>query len=157
MKKAQFDVARKTIFWMIAGIAISVMVVFFAFIVGGYKSKLAAVPAEVKAEFISLRFTNIAGCFAYKDEAEAVHPGIVDMDKFTQEQMLRCYKTESEKGYRDFNFRLELNGKSITTNNYFKVDHFKIERSVLVKEGENIIPSLLTIYVQEGIPTPVRS
>ena len=155
MKKAQFDVARKTIFWMIAGIAISVMVVFFAFIVGGYKSKLAAVPAEVKAEFISLRFTNIAECFAYTDVV--VHPGIVDMDKFTPEQMLKCYKTESERGYRDFNFRLELNGKVVTTNNYFKVDHFKIERKVLVKEGENTIPGLLTIYVREGIPTPVRS
>ena len=154
MKQAQFDVARKTIYWMIAGIAISVMVVFFAFVVGGYKSRLAAVPAELKAEFISLRFANIPQCFAYEDGV--VHPGIIDMHKFTDEQMLKCYATEDKTGYRDFNFRLELNGKSIVTNNYFHVDHFKIERKVLVKEGAALTPATLTMYVQESIPTPVK-
>ena len=132
------------------------MVVFaFAFIISSYKGKLTIVPTELQAELISLRFTNIDECFAYKDNAtHRVFPGIIDMDKFTDEQFKMCYLTEDTKGIKTYNFRLKLEreGIQIMSNNYFHDDDFTIFREVLVRRDDNIIQKdRLLIYVQEKI------
>ncbi|MBS3123615.1 hypothetical protein J4437_03180 [Candidatus Woesearchaeota archaeon] len=132
--KAQFDIARKFIYWMIASVVISILIIFFAFFIIGYKEKLTFVPAELKAEIISLRFGSIEECFAYvQPETGRVLPGTIDLNKFTKENMEKCYTTEKDKGYRDINFQLELGDKKLPTNNYFNVPQIKpFERRVMV-------------------------
>lgn len=154
-KKGQFDVARKTIYWMIIGVVITIIVLAFAIILGGYRGKLTNVPGEIRAEYISLRFMNNADCFMWQDESGIVHTGVIDVKKFTDEQMnSRCYLTESEKGYEDFNFGLilENSNKTVRTNNYFHKDDFTLFKEVLVRDENGVVKKdRLIIYVQEKI------
>lgn len=154
-KKAQFEVARKTIYWMIAGVVISMLVLAFALILGNYIGKLTSVPKELQAEFISLRFANSPECFAYQDNlTKQVFPGIVDLNKFSDERMGQCYTTDKEKGIKQFNFRLKLakEGKEVRTNNYYHKDDFTIYKEVLVRDEKGeIAKDQLIIYVQEKI------
>lgn len=162
-KKAQsiFDTARKTIYWMIASFVIAMVVIGYVLILSSYKERLTHTPAEIKADIISLRFTNNQDCFAYKDSiTDRVYPGTIDLSKWTQLQLDACYKTEKELGYRDFNFRLELASarkEGLTTNNYFNADQFTLRRKVLIKEssGKTILDELI-IYVQESVPGKPR-
>lgn len=149
-----FHVARKTIYWMIAGVVIAAVVLTFMFMISGYRNKLTQVPPELRAELIALRFTNIPECFAVVDEnTGTVMTDSIDLNKFTKETMDKCYKTEQEKGIKTFNFRLLLKneGKEVITNNYFHKDDFTITKEVLVKKEEELVPDQLIIYVQVKI------
>ena len=39
-----------------------------------------------------------------------VFSGVIDLDKFSQERLDQCYRTEQGKGFKDYNFALELEG-----------------------------------------------
>src|SRR3989344_3051875 len=154
-KKGQFDIARKTIYWMIAGVMITLIVLAFAFIFGGYKSKLTYVPGEIRAEYIALRFANNEECFAWQDVSGIVHAGIIDISKFTDEQInTSCYFTNLNQGYEEFNFgvTLENEKKSIRTNNYYHKDDYTLFKEVLIRDENGLIKKdRLIIYVQEKI------
>lgn len=155
--KAQFDLARKTIYWMIAGVIITAVVFSFAVVIAQYKNNLTKIPPELDAELIALRFTNLPECFAYLDsETNSLHPGVIDLAKFTNEQMLKCYRTDAQTGIKTLNFRMRLKGlnQEVATNNYFNQDDFTLFKEVLVKsssESSDLVPDLLIIYVQEKI------
>ena len=152
--KAQFDVARKAIYWMIAGIIIAVIVLAFALVIGSYRSQMTQTPAKLKAELVALRFVNIPECFALVDSSGSkAHSGIIDLNKFNQETLNKCYFTEPEKGTKDFNFRLKLenSGEEVMTNNYFHKDDFTLFKEVLVKRQYSLVKDRLIIYVQQKI------
>ena len=155
-KKGQgFDVARKTIYWILASILISVVVLAFAFGIAGYREKITRTPPELPAALIALRFTNIEECFAVIDSnTKAVITGTVDLQKFNEDTLLKCYATEQEQGFRTFNFRLKLvnSDKEIITNNYFNRDNPKLTlmKEVLVKKDQGWLKDQLIVYVQEN-------
>lgn len=156
MTEGVFDFTRKTIFWTLAGVVITIVVFAFVLGISGYLNKLTYVPEKLRAEFISLRFANIPECFAYQDpDTGRVYPGVLDLSKFTNEQMDNCYKTEPEKGYKDYNFRLKLkkNGAEVHSNNYFghAGDDFTLFKTVALTNSSNsnstLISDELLIYV----------
>jgi len=152
--KAQFDFTRKTIYWMFAGVIITGVMLTFAFTLATYKEKLLAVPPELKAELVGLRFMYNSDCFAYQHkETKVTHPGVIDLKKFTSAQMNNCYPILKEKGTKTFNFRLKLEqeGSEIKSNSYYNKDDFAIFKEVLVKKGDEITKDRLIIYVQEKI------
>ncbi|MDP3734670.1 MAG: hypothetical protein Q8R37_05565, partial [Nanoarchaeota archaeon] len=77
-------------------------------------------------------------------------PGVIDSVKFTVDQLRRCYSTDPEFGRNEINFRLQLGDKSITTNNYFNIDHFTITKKVILVEDNQHHPETITIFVQAG-------
>jgi hypothetical protein len=155
-KKGQFEPARKTIYWAIAGFVIAIVALAFAMVLLSFKTKLVEVSPQLQAETISLRFANIPECFAYQDPiTKRVYPGVIDPDKFTQQQMDEsCYAPEKEKGYKDFNFKLHLVNldKTIKTNNYYNADIFNLRKAVFVKEGDILREDIMVIAVQPDIP-----
>jgi len=153
LKKGQFDVARKTIYWMLAGVVIAVVLLAFVLILADYKYDLTYISPNLKASMISLRFTNIPECFAYQDEETGrVYPGIIDLSKFTEEQMENCYKTNSVS---QINFKLKLQNKGleVLTNNYRNnpAPNILTPVNILVKDGEEISGDILEYGVQLGI------
>ena len=151
-KRGQFEAARKSIYWTISTVVITMVVLFFVIMISGYQNKLTHVPPELQAELISLRFTNLPECFVYEDER--VFPGVIDIQKFTKEQVNNCYKTPEEKGNKIFNFRFSLKNnliEDVFTNNYFHVDDFTLRRHVSVWNGESFEDDTLLIYVQVKI------
>ena len=151
-KQAQvFDVARKTIFWMIAGFIITVVVLVFAYTLATYQSKLTHVPLPLRAELIALRFTE--SCFAYVGETGGVHSGIIDASKFTNETLATCYKTADKEGFQDYNFRLTLlpSGREIITNNYFHHDDYVFSQAVTLKTPSGEQQEEMIMAAQEKI------
>ena len=74
--------------------------------------------------------------------------------------MDKCYRTEPEKGFKDFNFALELEGhtpvvdgqkKLLRTNNFFNKVDFTLYKQVLVRNGDRFEPTRLVIHVQTKI------
>ena len=164
-EEGSFDIATKSIYWMVAGFVILMLMMGFLFIVGNYKAQLLHIPEELQAEFISLRFTNIPECFAYQDPLSGrVYPGVIDLGKsseddpgkFTEEQMQKCYPVPEENGYKELNFELELRelGKKIKSSDYYRVAAFTQERKVKVKEGNEFKSDTLIIRTQTGLLNP---
>jgi len=151
-----FEESQKTIFWTVMVIAITFFIFIFVYALSGYQGKISEVPSQLKTEMIVLRFINIPACFAYQDEnTERIHSGIIDLRKFNDEQLAKCYHTEGLGGFKTFNFRLELSShqEQLISDNYFNLDNddFTIKKEVLVREGDNLRKEMLTIYVQEGL------
>ncbi|MBI2666427.1 hypothetical protein HYX13_02330 [Candidatus Woesearchaeota archaeon] len=150
-EEGSFDIATKSIYWMIAGFVILMLILVFTVLMINYKSKLLHVPEEQQAQFISLRFMNIPECFAYGDSrSERVYPGVIDLSKFTQEQMKRCYPVPEEEGYKEINFELELRnmGRKIKSSDHYKIASFQLDVPVLVKDGEAYSSDTLIIKTQ---------
>jgi hypothetical protein len=160
-KKGQFDVARKSIYWMLAGITVTVAVLAFAMILSSYQSKSLQIPPHLRAELVSLRFLNTPECFTYQDPSGRVFPGMIDLDKFTQERLNQCYQTSAANGKKDYNFGISLKGYDLVqedgseqllmTNNYFKKVDFTLTKNVLVRSGKELTPTQMLIFVQKRI------
>ncbi len=157
-----FDLTRKQIYWGIAAFMVVVATLLLVFVLlPQYQGSLVEVPDELRAELISLRFVNTPECFTYQDPATGrIFAGVIDLQKFTQERMDKCYRTEPEKGFKDFNFALELEGhtpvvdgqkKLLRTNNFFNKVDFTLYKQVLVRNGDRFEPTRLVIHVQTKI------
>jgi len=157
-----FDLTRKQIYWGIAAFMVVVATLLLVFVLlPQYQRSLVEVPAELRADLISLRFVNTPECFTYQDPATGrIFAGVIDLQKFTQERMDQCYRTEPEKGFKDFNFALELEGytpviegqkKLLRSNNYFNKVDFTLYKQVLVRSGDRAEQTRLIVYVQTRI------
>lgn len=152
-KKADLSLS-KSIFWTIMAVIITMIVFFFAFIIANYKNSLTNVPPQLPAELISLRFTSLPECFAYEEGRMVLH-NVIDMNKFNEGQLSKCYRTEEVGGFKTFNFRLRLeeSGEEIITDKYYHYDKddFTVFKEVLLKKGGKLEKDMLKIYVQERI------
>jgi hypothetical protein len=156
-KKGQFEAARKTIFWLIMGFIITMIIIAYAILLAGYRNKLTYTPPDMKAEFIALRFSNIPECFAYQEPlTERVYAGSIDLTKFNKGQMDECYFTNKDEGHKDYNFGLTLVKKDlfVATNNYLDQDVFVLEKKVMVWDGTKFEADTLQIKVQVRLGAP---
>jgi hypothetical protein len=157
-----FIPATKSIFWLFAMIfslfGIITLVVFFSI----YQGQLVDMPRELEAETIVLRFVNNPDCFTYQDPVtNRVYPGVIDVEKYNQDYLDKCYYTEESKGYETYNFGFLLESFNpiddqgeevlLRTNNFFNNVDFTIYKSVIVRSGETLTPTTLIIYVQSKI------
>lgn len=135
---------------------ITILVILFAFATSAYKESLSAEPSSLVIERLSLRFATAPECFALQDSQtkRTIH-STIDLNKFTIDQMNKCYNTKEQGGLRAYNFRLVLENqeKEITTDSYAKNDAVKktIFQDVYVKTSSGFIKDQLIIYVQEPI------
>jgi len=157
-----FDLTRKQLYWGIAAFMVVIATLILMFVLfPQYQNSLVKVPDQLRAELISLRFVNTPECFTYQDEATGrIFAGVIDLQKFSQERMDKCYRTEKDGGIKDFNFALELEGytptvdgqkKLLSSNNFFNKVDFTLYKQVLVRNGDRFEPTRLVIHVQTRI------
>jgi len=157
-----FDLTRKQVYWGIAVFIVLIAALMLVFVfLPQYKNSLIEVPQELRAELISLRFVNTPECFTYQDQATGrIFARVIDLQKFTQERMDKCYRTKPEKGFKDYNFALELEGytptidgqkKLLSSNKFFNKVDFTLYKQVLVRNGNRLEPTTLIIHVQTRI------
>jgi hypothetical protein len=147
---SSFTNASFLIFFVVIAFATTLLIGIFLALIGSYEAGLIDVPGKFEAEVISLRFTNNPKCFAYQ-ENDRVFVGVIDFEKFNNEQMESCYKTETKD---EINFRLQLGSNldnSVETNNYRNVDTFTIVKDVVVRDSGSFSGDKLFIYVQDGL------
>lgn len=69
-------------------------------------SEAAEIQEDVEELILASRFHSSENCFAYEDEAGKIHDKTIDLSKFNQEQMIKCFP-ESNVAYA-FSLSLEL-------------------------------------------------
>jgi hypothetical protein len=123
--------------WMIFVIAVGVTSIAVASIGNYFVANAAKIPRGVEDEMILIpRFYNSENCFAYKDEVGRVHMHVIDLNKFKQENMQKCF-LESDINYA-FSLSLEvseINLKLGPINTFNWVEGFtpkEIEERVIV-------------------------
>jgi hypothetical protein len=146
-KKGQFDVARKTIFWMMISVVIIMVVFGFAIIYSSYKDKINSVDPAVKTEIGLSRILYSTDCLAYQDEKGVYHRGVIDLKKFNNETLKECYFKDTEKTQ----VRLVLDNQKIITPGYYYNDYSSETRKILVYDGQNKVLKELKIYVQKNV------
>lgn len=148
-QESAFEVANKTVFFMIIAVVLGGLAIFFFWAISEYERQLAHVPPQAQAEFLALRFTHAADCFAYQDpETKQIYPGVIDLQKFTAETLSHCYVSADRKA---FNFQLVLDDKTVATDYWVGVKALTLYRPVMVKEGNQLKRARLTIHVQERV------
>jgi len=153
-QKGIFDVTRKSIYWMIAGIVITLVVLGFMMTLSSYKSKLISLPEGLRGEFIALRFTNIGECFAYQNEGQT-ESGTIDLSKFNIEGMQRCYPVTEDEPVSAV--RLTLKNKNINSEdiivqsaNFKGGSTYDLKKRVKVYSDNDIYLTDLLIEVYNG-------
>jgi len=150
-RKGQTATSEIIIWTVVTGI-FTVLLFILGFTIQAFINTVIEVPPRLEAELISLRFTTIPECFAFQDETTGkVVPGVIDLDKFTNEGFNTCYKSEALQGIQSLNFRLKLekSGQEAITDKYAYKDDFALFKEVLVKRESMVEKDLLVIYVQK--------
>ena len=150
-KKGQ---TSKILFWLVIGIIFSGLILGLGAIIAGHINSVITIPPQLRAELITLRFVNLPECFAPFDSTTGiVQSGVIDFEKFTEENLNRCYHSLEAGGFKTFNFRLVLASDSttITTDKYYHHDSFTLFKEVLVERNHELVKDQLIIYVQEEI------
>jgi len=138
-RKAQFDIARKTLYWGISGFILSILIVGLVILITTFKASAIEFNPKLEATVISQRFINNPGCFAYQDPlTERVHPRLMDIDRFTQDTLDNCYQSNTT---RDYQFQLTIRNLetnqeiTIQTQEWFNVPSFTLVEPVTIKQG----------------------
>lgn len=152
-KKAQFDIARKTLYWGISAVILAVLMVGLVILITNFKSSALEVNPILEATVLSHRFINSPGCFAYQDPlTERVHPRLIDSSRFNKDILASCYQSNTT---RDYQFQLTLrnleNNEDITiqTQEWFNVPSFTLIEPVTIKQSN--AEAQLIIKVQRPI------
>lgn len=146
------QVLMESVFMLVAMVVFVGLFLWLGFVFVTYSNRATAVPSQLQAELVSLRFTNNPDCFAYVDENTGrIYSGIIDLNKFNEEKMNSCYKTGDLQGLFSFNFRLNLteSRKEVVSDRYRYRDDFSILKEVLVKEDNKLRKDQMVIYVQK--------
>jgi len=153
-KKGQFNATIKSMFWPLMMFIIVMFAMAFIIFLSAYRGQLSHTPEELHAELIMQRFINLPECFAYQDASSGrVLLGVIDINKFTKEQLDQCYLTPEKEGIKNYNFKFALEGekKEVLTNNFFNDVDFTVFKEVAVKKGDVVTKDKLIIYVQVQI------
>ena len=147
---SSFALAGKSVYWTIAIIILTLVVLAYVGIMTSYVAKVRATPELLRAEVTAARFTGSADCFAEVVNGR-VYPGVIDLTKFTQERMNKCYSTVDTGGVSDFNYLLTLGKKKLRSNDNFRKRDFTIVKPVFVRSGGEVKNGQLIIDVQVKI------
>jgi len=150
-----FDIARKTLYWGIAGFVLSILVLALVIYLSLYNVDLTKTPAKLEAKILSSRFLYPSKCFAYQDPiTERTHPRLIDLSRFKNETLADCYLSDTTK---DHQFQLKLKNLDnnqtyqIQTKEWFNVPSFTIREPVFIKQDGTISNGQLLIIVQKPI------
>ncbi|HLD89054.1 MAG TPA: hypothetical protein VI894_02505 [Candidatus Nanoarchaeia archaeon] len=146
-KKSQgiFDVARKSIFWVIVAFVLAVMFIVFFFITAKYNLVPFEKSQEIQKIIYIERFEN--SCFAYQDDIGRVYSETIDWDKFTQQNMDSCYPASKENFAFELTLKIGNDEKMVRSKNFVSA-RSQLTKSIFVfkdnkkQEGELIISYL---------------
>ncbi|MBU1204688.1 MAG: hypothetical protein KKE93_02150 [Nanoarchaeota archaeon] len=125
---------------------------FFSFFISYNITSTNAIPANVETTVLINRFLNSPDCFAYEDgETGRAYHGIIDIKKFDDDKISKCYSTNKDKSY-SFRFELEsanIDRKVCSTPNWGARRFNKISRHVLIYDEGNLYTGRLLISIQK--------
>ena len=112
-KKSQI-VGRKMIFYVIFGfVAVITFFVILSF-ASSNRSEISIIPFGLENYLSSQRFLNSQLCFVFQDkDTVRTEPWQIDIEKFTQENLNKCYNAE-DTNVKAYRLTLNYNNEKIT-------------------------------------------
>lgn len=154
-KKAQFEIASKTLYWGISSIILALLALGLVITTINFRGHLLSTPEKLESSILSSRFLNSPQCFAYQDPVtQRIYPRLIDLSRFTDKTINNCYVSNTTK---DHNFQLLLRNletdqeQTIQTSEWYNVPAYTIPEPVLIKNEKTTNKGLLLIYVQRPI------
>lgn len=125
----QPPITSKVVAYMIFGFIFTGFCLLLLFIMSMEVINISYIPEGLEEYIFTQRFLNSKECFTYQDkDTSRIYPGIIDLEKFKQENLDNCYKRE---GYMYApEFRLIINDKTIQTSDF--ASNKKISKQILI-------------------------
>jgi hypothetical protein len=159
-KKAQDEgegimMTSKWALYMVLAIVIPLMGMVFAMYITGYQIQENSYLDDVENKIVQARFFNSPDCFAYQDSVTGrTYPGMIDLEKFKQDRLDRCYIVPGN--FVNACFKIELvdldTGDklgNIETSNFPKCIMMystkRLPNYVTIKKGEEIRSGIMFI------------
>ncbi len=145
------NVPSKLLFWTLTGIVWSLTALFLLIIILKYKATVNYFPPEVEDSLLAYRFLYAPDCIAYQDETGRTYAGIIDWNKFTQQQLNLCYAVSQGGEARAFKLVLKRPGaesKTLRTNNWRGSADRTMTKMVVIKEGEILEAGELQFFIK---------
>jgi hypothetical protein len=150
-ESASTESAPEYVLYFMAGtVIVGLFAVFLVIATSSYQSSTTTVIGNLKYTIVQYRLMHSAECFAYQDPGtKRVYTMMIDLDKFTDEQMEKCMKgLETNSLCLDLELK-ETNGKTIgeiSTINYVFPDNVAVDEWVInIFDQGKIRTAMLTI------------
>lgn len=138
MKKAQYDLGRKAIYYIIVLFFLTFIFLYLRGVIVGSNEDLYYNLYKAKAELILQQLSTSPDCLAYYDEdINRAYPGIIDNDKLSAER-LDCVRF-----YDGFNAGIR-DGASLKQTELKPI--YTVEKPVLLKSSDGL--KLEKLYVE---------
>ncbi len=147
------DIAgRKLIFYIVFGFALTGGFLLLMWLLPKNASEVNEIPIGLENYLSAQRFLNSPLCFAFQDkDTSIVYPGMIDLTKFNQDNLNKCYNAENTK-VKAYRFTLNYNNRksTISTKNWEGLLKEAKTEQVLVNDIGNIQGAELFIEVQDA-------
>lgn len=125
----QPPITSKVVAYMIFGFIFTGFCLLLLFIMSMEIINISYIPEGLEEYIFTQRFMNNPECFTYQDkDTLRIYPGIIDLEKFKQENLDNCYKREVYMYAPEF--RLIINDKTIRTSDF--ASNKKISKQILI-------------------------
>lgn len=122
---------RKVLFYAIFSIIAAISAMLILYLVSSNKSAIAEIPSGLEDYLTAQRFLNSPICFVFQDGSNRAYPWVIDLEKFNQANMDKCYSAPDAK----------VNGYRLT------LDHGKGKLTIITKNWEGFLKSAETKQV----------
>ncbi|MBI2134976.1 hypothetical protein HYU09_03220 [Candidatus Woesearchaeota archaeon] len=152
--KKGMEWTTNVIFWIFYIMAVGVTAAVIASMQLYFVNENAGIPEGFEESTLIARITSSGECFAYKDKAGKIHAGTIDFERFTQEQMDKCFP-ESRVKY-SFYAALEVpdaesSANSVKTRNWVESPQFRESvEDVLVLKDSSIYQAKLRVKIKNA-------
>src|SRR3989344_4492949 len=128
-------VLSKVVAYIVFGFIFTGFCLLLSYIITLEVTDIADIPKDLEMDIFIQRFLNNPECFAYEDrEISRVYPGVIDLEKFKQENLDKCYKIEGMQYVPGF--KLKMGDKEIKSSN-FEFSKQKISKDILIFKDNN--------------------
>lgn len=143
---------RKIIFYAVFGFAAAVIFLLILWLTSSKESELSTIPPGIETYLTSQRFLNSPLCFALQDsQTKRVQNWIIDLEKFNQGVLDKCYKAENTKvnAYR-LTVTYGNEKKTLATKNWEGFFKRAETKKVMIYNGASIQNGELFIEIQDA-------
>ncbi len=163
-KASGYILGKKPIYFIITLICLTISFILFSYAISREVSSTTVIPDNLEMTILTNRFLNSPDCLAYQDkETGRAYPGIIDLEKFNDEALEKCYSTE-DSTLKAFKLSLEspnlnippeensdnkANKYFILTPNWAARRYTQTSQYVIIYHKENFYRGRLLIAVQK--------
>ena len=161
-KGGGYILGKKPLYFITTLICLTISFLLFHFAIMSEVSSTTTIPDSLEITILVNRFLNSPDCLAYQDkETGRTYLGIIDLEKFSDKTLKKCYSTEDNK-LKAFRLTLEspdidippkedssIKRKFVLTPNWGAKRYTQTSQYVLIHYKENFYRGRLLIAVQK--------